>query len=453
MKQRNKPDASFAYVPGRIFDCFGPGLAMHDIDAEREFDFMFGGLQGSNDCYVAPYGADVSGGGTLVAPWRTIQYAMQNQAGLGTIWLLPGTYTDNFVMRGSWNTVAGGSQARAIKLKAWGGPGSVTWRAPGQQPNVASWSAESTYPGVYSFLPSGGGTADYMNYSDGGRVVDMPYLQSVSAVQSSGCGWYQAADSRIYVGYRGLNLSSSNYNGNLSVAYRRSVENLIYGACVYLEGINFAYDSQLSLRYENSFRPVLFARNCSASYLEYHNFQSYGALVLFQNCTSHHSLLGDGFNYYNDPASGQPSEAVEVECVAYCNGVVQSRQWPTTDPRNCQGSSTHEATRICRVNGRYYNNHAQNIADTYTTSRTWMLGSILGNPWGNIAAGSSVGGFDDLWLEGNAWLDGVQAGGRLSTYGLHVHSGTTATYNCGFSGTSADTIVESGASLTTYQPF
>ena len=453
MNPRIKPDPVFAYVPGNIFDCLGPGLAMHDIDAEREFDALFGSLQGSNDCYISPGGLDAAGGGTSTAPWRTLQYAMQNQAGLGTIWLLPGTYTDQFVMRSSWNTVAGGAKARAIKVKAWAGQGTVTWRAPGQQPSAASWSAETSYPGVYSFVPAGGGIADYMSYSDGARVVDLPYLTSVSAVQASGCGWTQASDNRIYVAYRGLNLASANYNANLNITYQRAAENLIYGACVYLEGINFAYDAQLSMRFENSFRPVCFARYCSGSYLEYHNFQSYGALTLFQNCASHHSLLGDGFNYYNDPTSGQPAEGIEVDCVSYCNGVPQARQWPAVDPRNCQGSSIHEATRICRINGKYYSNHAQNIADTYSTSRTWMIGSILGNPWGNIAAGSSIGGFDDLWTEGNAWLDGVQAGGRLSTYGLHVHSGTTATYNCGFSGTTAATTVESGASLTTYQPF
>lgn len=442
MTPRNKP-IGFDYVPGNIFDCVAPGLAIHDIDAEQEFNSLFGLLEGSLDCWIAPYGSDSTGTGGIGKPWRTVAFAMQNQPGLGTIWMMPGLYTDALDARATYNLVGGGTQARAIRIKAWAGAGTVVIRAPGVQPPSLGWAPESSYPGVFSAVPPNGETAAHLMARESNRDVQLQWYGSVAQVQASGKGWFQDTDKRIYVCYESAYTPIVN---NLEIMYSRPGEHIVYGARLYMEGINFRGDSQLRVLYQNAFRPVLFAKDCEFSYLGYHNVQSYGGLTLYQNCKTHHALDGDGFNYYNDATTGQGAQGVEVDCVAYANGVPEYSLYDGV--RNKQGSSIHEAASIARINGRYFGNHAQNVADTYVTSKTWMVGSVLGNPWGDIAAGSAVGGCENLWTEGDAWLDTVQAGGRLSTVGLRVKSGTARTFNCAFSSTSADT----GATLTTYTP-
>ncbi|WP_241120679.1 hypothetical protein, partial [Achromobacter xylosoxidans] len=98
-------------------------------------------------------------------------------------------------------------------------------------------------------------------------------------------------------------------------------------------------DNQLLVMPEGQLRPTIYAKNCAFQYLAYHNVQLFGALSLFQECTSENSLGGDGWNYYEDTENGRSCQAVEVDCIGRNNGIPQYRDFDGY--RNKQGSSGH----------------------------------------------------------------------------------------------------------------
>jgi hypothetical protein len=85
--------------------------------------------------------------------------------------------------------------------------------------------------------------------------------------------------------------------------------------------------------------------------------------VILQNCTSFQAPE-DGFNY--DVRNGISTKAVEIDCNVSYGGIGSSDQ----------GSTTHSACEIVRINGEYDNFSGQCVADT-GTGKTWMLGSLV----------------------------------------------------------------------------
>lgn len=423
---RSIPDPAFAFVPGNIFDCAAVGRAIHDIDAEAEFDAAYGPVA-TGQVWVAPWGSDANLG-TLASPYGTLMKAMQS--GAGTVWMMAGAYTARFQARGEYNNYA------PVKIRAWSGAGTVVVRAAGAQPNALNWTPEANYPGTYSAVPPDGEVAAHLMLRESARDVQLQWYSTVAEVQASNCGWYQdGSDKRIYVNYGGAYTPVVTF---LEIMYTRPDEHIIFGAKIYMEGLVFRGDSQLRVLFDGLNRPHLFAKDCEFSYLGYHNVQSYGARTLYQHCRSHHALGGDGFNYYDDAASGQPAEAVEVDCVGRDNGIPQYKLYD--GQHNKQGSSTHEHAVICRINGQYFNNDGQNIADTYTTSKSWLVGCDLGTP--------ATSGLENLRTEGAVWLDTVRAGGRRAAAGLGVATGIARQHNCCF----ASTVVGTDATLEDYVP-
>lgn len=444
---RTKP-TGFAYVPGNIFDCVTSGQAKHDIDLEWEFRTEYalnmgpeyGPNFGAADTWVDPINGNDSNTGTLASPVKTIKHAVQTT--LGTIWLLPAVYTEKLDIRYS------DRPNRAMMIKAWGADGSAILSAVGQQPSAMTWTASGS---GWSATPAGGELAELIIYNEGGKEIPIQYKTSKANVDAQGYGWYQDPSTKeIYLRYEGLNVQVN--KANFEICYQTPGNRYFGGATIFFKGIRFRGGNQLDVVYENANRPRFYAQNCSFEYMAGANVHTEGALILTQNCVSRNALVNDGFNYYDSVASGLTpggvvTQALEVDNVCINNGVpecVGFVNFPSNQPRNKQGSSGHESTIVCRINGEYSGNYGQNIADTGATSKTWMVGTICKNPR-NIyvsyptAPSSIPSGYFDLWLEGTGYLDTVTAGGRLSTYGLWLESGTTEVYRCGFSGTVANT--------------
>lgn len=434
MTPRARPPG-FEYVPGTISGCAGPGRAYHDIDVQSLFDTRFSSHQGTTEVWVDPVkGVDSNSGGNE-DPYRTVGAAMTNTPSLGCIWLMPGVYTDRLDVRASQNLIGDGTMARAVHIKAWGGPGTVTWRAPGAQPRQMAWMDDHPSSMLYSAVPPGGELVSHIVFHEQTREVQLQWYSTPAAVNAVASGWAQdPSTKRLHLRHEGRDFTKPGELDRLEIMYERPSEHLLYGAKLYLENITIRGDSQLTVRYQDGIRPIIYAKGCRFGYLGYHNLQVVGAEIYLQNCLSERSLNGDGVNYYDD-ARGQPSEAVEIDCVFRDNGVRQYRSFD--GDRNAQGSSGHDASRICRINGLYEGNFGQNIADTGAASRTWMVGSKLGSPAGDFSPQSPHSGYYNLWTEGDAWLDHVQAGGAMSMYGLWVERGETRLHRCPLSGTVA----------------
>lgn len=442
--KRVKP-SGFEYVPGNIFSCFAPGLAKHDIDLEQEFRTLYNaemgmesGPQGDTDCFVDPVNGSDTNSGRLHSPYKTVKKAVTSA--YGTIWLKPGRYTEKLDIRNTDRQLANG-QSRAMMIKAHSGK--VVFTAPGQQPSEMTWVASG---GAYEATPSGGQLAQVILYIGDGAEIPIQYQTSVANVNSRAYGWYQdPTTKKITIRYEGRNINSD--KAKFEIMYQAS-DAILLGAKVYLEGITFRGGNCINVTYQNDVRPILYAKKCRFEFLAGANIHTEGAICFTQDCVSRRSTVNDGFNYYDSVALGTTpgdvsTEALEIDNACYDNGIPESKgyvMYPANQTRTKQGSSGHQTTKVCRINGIYYGNMGQNIADVGLWSSTWMVGTELLNPWGRVGGNAPEGGYYNLWLEGSInYLDTVKAGGRLSTYGLYSTSGATVkTYCCDFSGTVAD---------------
>jgi hypothetical protein len=436
---RAKP-AGFAYVDSNIFSCPGPGLASHDFDAEKNFlatyRLVSGGEVGGQFWVDGVNGSDANFG-SLNDPYKTIKACMQGAGGLSLIWLMPGVYTDKFDVRATDNLTGGGTIARAVRIKAWAGPGSVIFRFPGQQPGEMAWIVS---PGlsVYEATPTGGEIAEHIIYNQDGKEIQIQWYASAALANGQTSGWYQdPATKKIYVRHANRDFSLPGFAARLEIMYGGPGDHVLYGAKLYLEGVTFRGGNELQILHQidgaNNHRPVLYARNCKWQYLGYHSIYMLGGLYLFQDCVSENSLNGDGWNYNDDTSgTGLPCQAIEVDCIGRNNG---TREYKSFDgDRNKQGSSGHGTTIVTRVNGEYYGNYGQQVADTGVGSKTWMVGSIMGTPWADLST-SGTGGYYNLWMEGTCWLDTVRAGSKASTDGFRIEFGTSKLFNCELYGT------------------
>lgn len=423
----------FDYVPGRVSKCFGPGLAVHDIDAEHAFNGAYRAHQGETEVWVDQQSGRDDNDGTLNRPLRTIAAAMTQTPSLGCIWLKPGVYTDRFDVRASQNLVGDGSVARAVHIKAWGAPGSVVFRAPGAQPRELVWLRGDSSSAPYEALPPGRENASHVIMISQGVEVQLEWCEAASHLCKVDAGWHQDPKTKVIsVKYHGHDFTDKKMSECLEIMYEREADNLVYGAKIYLENIDFRGTNQLTVQCQNVIRPVVYGKGCRFQYLGYHNFHVEGGRILLQRCTSERSLNGDGFNYYDDDRGVYQSEVTEIDCISRLNGTREYRKFD--GDRNKQGSSGHHKARICRINGVYEGNFGQNIADTGSQSKTWMIGSVLGNPAEIVASGSDGSGYYNLWTEGDVWLDNVKASGNLSSYGLWIERGIVKSNRCEFFG-------------------
>jgi hypothetical protein len=442
--RRSKP-TGFSYVTGNVLQCYGPGQAVHDFDAEQEFLATYGTQGGSNEFWVDPVNGSDSNTGALNDPFQTIRGVFQNASGLGVVWLMPGEYTVRFDVRASDNTVSAGTLARAVRIKAWAGPGTVIFRGAGDQGGDMTWT-QTPAASTYDATPSGSETAVHIIFHEDNRDVQIQWYSSAANANAVASGWFQdGTTKKIYIRHQDIDFSLPGNADRLEIVYSPATNHLCFGATIYLEGVTFRGGNQFDVLYESSggtdFRPVFFARHCKWQYLGYHNLASSGGLTLLQDCISEYSLGGDGFNYTDSNSPAQKCEAIEIDCIGRYNGV---QEYSLFDgDRNKQGSSIHQTSVILRVNGNYYGNYGQNIADTGASARAWMVGTICDSPYADLAPGG-IGGYYNLWTEGTCHLDNVRAGGRAATYGLWVENGTTHLFRCEFHGTTSPIGVNTG---------
>ena len=84
-----------------------------------------------------------------------------------------------------------------------------------------------------------------------------------------------------------------------------------------------------------------------------------GIDAIVVNCSAYGNRL-DGLNYHRETISSVDyiPNVLEIDCTAYNNGSDQSGN------TSCNGSTSHEGTRIIRLNGEYYSCYGGIIADT-----------------------------------------------------------------------------------------
>lgn len=451
VKARTKP-SGFSWVPGTIFNVTSPGEVDHDIDLRAYFASTYSSIMGSVASDSAAYVDPVNGNdGTAVIGNRSYPFltvaAAYSAASVGDIRLLPGTHTNRFDARASYNLVSGPA-ARAIRVVGWGPPGSVVFRSPGQQPSEMTWTQVGN---AFTATPSGGELVEMMIYKTpfGGEELIPPRASAVAVDAAPTRGWFQDPTTKLItvrIGFENFETNKADYE----LMYQPTLGSVILGAVIYLENVTFRSGSGISVDWESTtYQPKVYMKNCIIEYQGGFGIEANGAIIYTQGCRFYRNVY-DNINYDpGGPSSATQTQALECDLLSTDAGPRESVTNLADTTRNRNASSAHTATVIARIGGYYANSYGQNVVDT-GAHVTWNCGILCGNPFGDYGS-SSYGGYENLWVEGTAWLDSCHAGGPLSTYGLTVYNTATAyQYRCQFSGATAATDVRSGGSLTDY---
>ena len=306
--------------------------------------------------WIATTGNDTTGDGSEGNPWRTL--AKAETEGVTVFNIKTGDYWRNDGLAASYNP------SRDVAFVAVDGPGTVRMGRV-EDPSDITWTSEgsgaysTTLASVRAVLDlSATGEADY-DLVDGTTPVPIPFtsVANLAAVQaSSGNTWAQSG-STLYVKTFDSRAPDSDV---LPLIAENNFSIVNKDITVYMEGIETWGDRAMFMDYGDIAQSAKCVTvDCGFRYANadcyYHDKTSYVRAI---RTHATHSLTDDGFNYDRTGAqtnvNNPDMDVLEVDCVGVKNGT------GTTD----NGSTTHDAVNIVRLNGIYNDNPGPGVIDT-----------------------------------------------------------------------------------------
>ncbi len=359
--------------------------------------------------YVSTEGNNDNDGLTEATAFRSVQYAV-TRPDVDAIMVKAGIYSRGV---GTFPT----SPTRNISIIGYGGEvvlsahDGLVWSLN----SGATYRANrSTVQEVYDFR--------YKNeYGDAQRLTKAASIAEVDATPGS---WYSDG-TVLYVQTSDSRSPDSNIRPYLSVK-NGYVEG---GVTVYMEGITFE-GGNYAFQAVNTASgvPVVYAKNCKFKYSGLTNaFSALGSETYLQDCEAAQAM-NDGFNYHE--YNGVKCKGVEINCVGRHNG------YGGGDNNN--GSTAHEASKIIRIGGKYFNNNGPNVVDV-NGSQSWNVGV---SAFKSTGAGTQNVNF---YIDGDMWLDSCVS--LESSTDLRVNPGAMRVRNMVTMGRN---MVATGSSLMDY---
>lgn len=302
---------------------------------------------------------------------------------------------------GITGTVFGG--ADRLQVEAWGGAElRITQET---HPTLAPWVWTNETGGVWSSpVPNSWfGYTTVINSTDPESTAAYPQAASLAACQATaGTVFYQTGSPNKY--YVHTATGSSPATGHLLIggggnaAEYSAPDNSrhLYRGVTFLGGdgayavVGYAIPNT-RLDFQNC--KFLHARTGSA-FAHYSN-----AMVYLYCCTAGPSKF-DAFAYGGQ--AGSNCYAIEIECIGRYAG-------DAAGPN--QGSTSHTGSKTLRVNGQYYSNRDQQVADVNASTRAWLLGCTIGPEFSSGSVGYQAGNDGG---DMQAWLDGCVIAGTTT---------------------------------------
>lgn len=348
------------------------------------------------EIWVSPTGNDTTGTGTEGAPYRTIlkgldQAALLADAGVH-LRIVAGTYTQpqcwanrspdkNLVVTAEGGQVISSTRVSSI---TWALQGDGTWRA--TRSNVAS-------------------VVDATNLDSNGRPIRLVAVANQAACAAT-LNTYYADGTAIFVNtFDSRQPTLSDLWVMLGVTNGHHVVDKTY----YIKGVVFegaSANGPFNTLPANGAGGALIFEDCVFRYSHETGANTNGLQVFGVNsvicvrCESYQNRM-DGFNYHAGTVNGVNPEVVEIDCIAEDNGTQDG-------VNNDNGSTTHDAVRIMRVNTRSARNAGPCFADV-GTAHVWNIGCV-----GEDSEASGVGTQNSGYYAGTSarmWLDGCTAAG------------------------------------------
>ena len=406
------PPSGFGWTPPvRIFN--NAGVYSTDYDPTP---FLIEGDPGVTTYYVDSDTGNDGNPGTSGSPKKTLTT------------ITGGRVTKLLIKaRGKFYVSDGGSIQMGhdnLCVEAWGGASCIiTTEASPNFPYVWTdegggvWSAPSPYTLHNSHRPYSGTNIETLVPYTAAADVTACQATAGSWVRTTGPikHWVHTSDgSSPATGHTifGNNGSACSYNASTSAFVQRIAFHGIsfHGgdAAFLVSGTNVTYTKRLDFVNCNFKRAGQFAAMASNGTTE----------IISYGCTAGPSSF-DGFSYTTPTGAaggGAVPNAIEINCTGrYCGN--------TSTGAN-QGSTTHFTGKLIRVNGQYYNNADDQIADVGADTRSWNLGCTLGPKGVGSSKSGAQAGNDGTDIR--MWFDGCTFTGL--DYGWGAASGATIYY-------------------------
>lgn len=417
----NIPDAAFDYLRdyGDVSSATAPGVVNYNLDIERGWQRRRTKAHGlSREAYFSwETGSDEAGDGSKQRPFKTCAKAAG--AASETVWALPQTSYEILDLTG--HSVA----VRAAK------PGTVTFGGRAEVAQAIRWE---DFEGRLGGIPKIHRARVYsMSLRRGGQIVPVPF-----SIYGD-FGWFQDWETeRVFLGRSIMRKDLP----NLVIGYQ-TVHYHKIAADIFFKGIDFLGSHPISVT------GAIHAKGCMFIQSYENAIRTHGAHCALQDCFAWGT--GDDCLNYND-AGGRRGTVLEVNVRAAMAGWMLSPYGVSpSEPRNHQASTTHDTVTAIRIGGRYgHGCYGQSIADTGSSGRRWMVGTVIDAPAPNFPRRryqQSAG----YYVQGDVWLDNVRASGSADSYGLVMVNGRIRQFNCEWNG-GLGPVFESQSSTESYDP-
>jgi hypothetical protein len=314
--------------------------------------------------YVSPTGLDTNDGLTEATPLKMIKTAY-DKSDVGTIILLDGDYHFRANILGSGNFFIIDKNINFIaknsgKAHLYSGL-NIGWTKTAGYTNVYEGNVGDTAK-VVAVIDS----ANANEYGEKMRYVKVNSLAECDATPNS---MYTDA-TKVYL--HTFNNRAPEY-GVTAVLWNELIPIDGFSSNdfnLYLEGIRIYGGSTAARCRANKVghKTNFIAKNTVFAYAAGSNnaLTGLGGNYYLQNCVAKYSALSDGFNYHKSTVTNEIGFVIEINCIAYQNGVDAADN----------GSTLHDGYEGIRLLGSYWGNAGRNIADINPGTVSWNVGCI-----------------------------------------------------------------------------
>lgn len=435
-KTRTVPAAfSWAGIVPKV--CQGVGNASASEGVSAYARRVHSALIGVGECWVDPVNGLDANAGTVTAPVKTLSHACKN-IGPSLVLCVAGTYAP-FDFR---NT-----DAQGAKLKILRAMGACTIANAADDATAATWTADGTFPNVWwmPLTPANKPVRvvlDSSRLDEEGLPVPLARYVDVTTTNASGLGYFHdVAANRLYVRYQTSSVNTAGIKSRLRIVTGDATTKVMaLGSKMLFEG-DWTMEGVFLQPLQNAgVRAYLYGdfagKRPTVAYTVSHAMDSLGADSYLRKAWAHRPQ-GDGWHYTD--SGGLASNGVEVDCTATYAGNIAGEP---TSPNTSNGSTTHLACNVLRINGRYARSWGPDIVDT-GTGASWNVGTIAG-------PGAPSGNAFGLYTTGPAMLlDCCESQGHDAADVATTAGGTIQKFATSYSTTST---AGGGGSITEYVP-
>lgn len=270
------------------------------------------------------------------------------------------------------------------------GSGGKVYSTTDYKPTLTSWTLDTNHYEHTGATVTVASVLDESNLNGYGLATPLVQVASEALCDSTANSWYY--DGTADVLYIHTTDSREPDDDIIILTSQAGLTHNTNGITVYVEGITFWSYAHTTQNTSAAGGVKFYAKDCEFMYAFGTNINLLGVdEAIVERCLFAGSQTADGIgSAIRNTIVGR---RIEIDCISYGNGTGVANQ----------ASTSHDGAKVIRVNGQYYNQPGQCIADVGSGAEIWCLGTYC--------YGSAT--LDDFFIQdvGSVmWLDTCRGG-------------------------------------------